>query len=128
MTCHSDAKTEWAYKSRELLAGLCPRESLITYGDYYDTLRPLCGWPQRSNGFWWCMNIAAPTLMETARLNKLFGEPLLPSLVRKAKPGMPIGDGYDGAVFERYGVIPEDLQAFARVEAGRCFPHFGQPR
>jgi hypothetical protein len=46
---------------------------------------------------------------------------MLAALVRQDKPGRPIGEGFAGAVLECYpdlGAVPEDLQAFARVETG----------
>lgn len=122
MTC----KIEWAYKGREILAGLAAEGHITTYGSYYDAMAPLCGWEPRTRGNWWANNYAAPTLFEIARLDRMFDEPMLPALVRKAD--LQIGDGFAGAVMERYDVVPDDLQAFARVEAGRCFVHYGQPR
>lgn len=120
---------EWAYKGRELLAEhAAVAQDTITYGLWHDAMAPLCDWPLRSAGYSWVNNYTAPTLYEIAHLNKVFEEPLLPALVRQSKPGSPIGEGFAGAVRERYGLIPEDLQAFARVEAGRCFAHFAKPK
>jgi hypothetical protein len=40
---------------------------------------------------------------EIARLDRMFNEPMLPSLVRKAD--LQIGDGFAGAVMERYALL-----------------------
>jgi len=123
----TDIKPEWAYRAREVLARISHMGGLHTYGEFYDEMAPRCDWPQpRTHGYWWVTNYVAPTLMELARLNKTFGEPMLSSLVRMVEG--PIGEGFSGAVMERYGVIPEDLQAFAKVEAGKCYAYYGLPR
>lgn len=128
MACTSDIKPEWAYAARELLAECAADRRLLGYHEFYNRLAPRCDWPAWRPGHYWVANYAAPTLMAVAGLNATFGEPMLSALVRLADPGASIGAGFSGAVFERYGVVPEDLQAFARVEAGKCFRFFGPPR
>lgn len=123
MVCKiDDGKWAWAEIGRKLLADrVVTGNGLITYGQLYDEMAPLCGWPDRTPGHAWTKRLP---LMNIAVLDSRFGEPLLPALVRKDTLGMPIGDGFGGAVLECYGYTPEDPQAVADVEVYRLNAHF----
>jgi hypothetical protein len=100
----------------------------IGYGEVYDIVGARLGWPQRWNGHGWCGPVKG-ICCEAARINRLNGEPLLASLVRR-KDGS-IGDGYVTAVEIRYGVteaakLTTDaaIQAHADAERAKCWAYF----
>jgi hypothetical protein len=125
----SDVKPEWAEHARRELAWVASQSQTVTYGDLYDRLRLyIPAWPVRRQGQSWINTYLGPTLSAVARLNKLYGEPLLTALVRNADSGY-VGSGYQTAVLIRYDVSLDDGWInHSQVETGKCHRFFGEPK
>lgn len=101
-TRHQRRKTEemsptiFAYN---LIAEYASNGQKIRYGELYDSMAPVFGWPKRTPGHAWFKRLP---LAQVGSLCGERGEPCLSSIVRREDK--TIGKGYQTAHYNCYGV------------------------
>lgn len=111
-----------AEPARYVLAGAASCGETITYGALVELLSEQ--YPQFEQPRPLLVNWVGQLLYGVTELNKAHGEPLLASLVIRAKDGQ-VGDGYAEAARMRYGVEVTLADEHARVERQKCYRVFG---
>lgn len=102
----------WAEEAREILLDVAEAGETINYKALWDKLlaTSYCEAPE---GLW--RRRTGTLCYRISTLNRLNEEPLLTALVVLKETG-EVSGGYEDGVNERYGYIPSDFYAHARVE------------